>query len=67
MDECRVNLSAGHSFKMVIQYLIMPKVSGVCREGSCYIIVQYIGKIEAAISQNQVAANLGVSPPAVSK
>ncbi len=29
MDECTVNLSAGHSFKVVIEYLIMPRVSYV--------------------------------------
>ena len=30
MDECTVNLSAGHSlFKVLIQYLTMPRVSDV--------------------------------------
>ena len=63
MDECALNLSAGHSSKMVIQYLIMPRVSDVEKPRA-------IGQIEAGISQNQVdqvAANFGGSPSAVSK
>ena len=47
-----MNLSAGHSFKVVIQYLIMPRVSDVEKARA----------IEAGISQNQVAANFWVSP-----
>ncbi len=60
MDECTVNLSAGHSFKVAIQYLIMPRVSDVEK-------ARAIGQIEAGIPQNQVAANFRVSPSAVSK
>ena len=59
-DECTVNLSADHSFKSGIQYFIMLRVSDVEK-------VHPIGQIEAGISQNQVAANFGVSPSAVSK
>ena len=60
MDECTVNLNAGHSFKVVIQYLIMLRVSDADKAHA-------IGQIEAGIPQNQVAANFGVTPSAVSK
>ncbi len=60
MDVCTVNLSVSHSFKVFIQYLIMPRVSDVEKAGA-------IGQIEAGISRNQVAAHFGVTPNAVSK
>ncbi len=51
----QLNISAGLS-KWI--YLIMPRVSDVEK-------ARAIGQIEAGISQNQDAANFGVSPSAV--
>jgi len=44
---------AGHSFKVVVQSLTMPRVSDAEK-------ARAIGQIEVGIPQNQVAANLGV-------